>query len=158
MNQTKNLMFTRPQRRRALGALLVLTASAFAPLRVLAAAWNKAAFAAKSVNDGLKAIGAVGHTESDLVELKAPEIAENGAIVPIEVISRVPRTQSVYLLAEKNQYPLAAGFDFLNGAEPFVSTRIKMNESARLTAVVKADGKFYSATREVKVTIGGCGA
>lgn len=158
MNQTKDRMSTRPGRRRTLRALLLLAASALAPLRVFAAAWNKAAFAAKSVNDGLKAIGAAAHTESDLVELKAPEIAENGAIVPIEVTSRVRGTQSIYLLAEKNQYPLAAGFDFLNGAEPFVSTRIKMNESARLTAVVKADGKFYSATREVKVTIGGCGA
>ena len=147
-----------PGRRAALGVLLALTASAFAPLRTFAATWNKLAFSARSVNEGLKAIGAAAHVESGLVELKAPEIAENGAIVPIEVTSRVPGTQSVYLLAEKNQYPLAAGFDFLDGAEPFVSTRIKMNESARLTAVVKADGKFYSATREVKVTIGGCGA
>jgi sulfur-oxidizing protein SoxY len=138
--------------------LLMLAAGAVVPLRALAAAWNKAAFAAKTVGDGLKAVGAAAHSGSELVELKAPEIAENGAIVPIEVISRVPGTQSIYLLAEKNQYPLAATFDFLNGAEPFVSTRIKMNESARLTAVVKADGKFYSAAREVKVTIGGCGA
>ena len=158
MTQSRDRLSTSAGRRRALGALLLLAANAFAPLRALAAAWNTAAFAAKSVSDGLKAIGAAAHTESGLVELKAPEIAENGAIVPIEVTSRVPGTQSIYLLAEKNQYPLAASFDFLNGAEPFVSTRIKLNESARLTAVVKADGKFYSATREVKVTIGGCGA
>lgn len=157
MNQAKDRTPPRA-RRRALATLLVLIAGAMAPLRVLAAVWSNAAFAAKTVSDGLKAIGAAGHSASDLVELKAPEIAENGAIVPIEVLSRVPGTQSIYLLAEKNQYPLAAAFDFLNGAEPFVSTRIKMNESARLTAVVKADGKFYSATREVKVTIGGCGA
>lgn len=145
-------------RRRVLSALLALTATGLAPLRLLAAGWNKVAFEARSIGDGLRAVGAAAAVESGLVELKAPEIAENGAIVPVEISSRVPGTQSIYLFAEKNQYPLAAGFDFLNGAEPFVSTRIKMNESARLIAVIKADGKFYSATREVKVTIGGCGA
>jgi sulfur-oxidizing protein SoxY len=145
-------------RRRILAALLALSATTFAPLRLLAAGWNKVGFEARTVSDGLMAIGASGLAESGLVELKAPEIAENGAIVPIEVASRIAGTQSIYLFVEKNQYPLAAGFDFLNGAEPFVSIRIKMNESARLIAVVKADGKFYRATREVKVTIGGCGA
>ena len=158
MTQAKDRIPPRTGRRRTLATLLLLVASAAAPLRALAAAWNKAAFAAKTVSDGLAAIGAAAHSASDLVELKAPEIAENGAIVPVEVTSRVPGTQSIYLLVGKNQYPLAAVFDFLNGAEPFVSTRIKMNESARLTALVRADGRFYSATREVKVTIGGCGA
>jgi len=147
-----------PARRRALCALLALATTVLAPLRLLAAEWNRVAFEARTLGEGLRAVGAGAPTNSALVELKAPEIAENGAIVPVEVTSRIPGTQSIYLFAEKNQYPFAAGFDFLNGAEPFVSTRIKMNESARLTAVVKAGGKFYSATREVKVTIGGCGA
>jgi sulfur-oxidizing protein SoxY len=145
-------------RRRVLSALLALTTTALVPLRLLAAGWNKVAFEARSIGDGLRAVGAAAAVESGLVELKAPEIAENGAIVPVEISSRVPGTQSIYLFAEKNQYPLAAEFDFLSGAEPFISTRIKMNESARLIAVIKADGKFYSATRQVKVTIGGCGA
>jgi sulfur-oxidizing protein SoxY len=154
----KARLFSSGARRRALRALLALTAIALSPLRLLAAPWNKVAFEARTLGEGFKAIGAGKPAESGLVELKAPEIAENGAIVPIDVTSRVPGTQSIYLFAEKNQYPLAASFDFFDGAEPLVSTRIKMNESARLIAVVKADGKFYSATREVKVTIGGCGA
>lgn len=147
-----------PGRRQLLRVLVALTAAALAPLRLFAAQWNKLAFEARTLGDGLSAIGAGAPSASAQVELKAPEIAENGAIVPVEVASRIPGTQSIYLFADKNQYPLAASFDFLDGAEPFVSTRIKMNESARLTAVVKAGGKFYSATREVKVTIGGCGA
>ncbi len=158
MTREKTFPITCTQRRRALGAFLALTATLLAPLRLLAAGWNRAAFEARTSGDGMKAIGAVTSIESVLVELKTPEIAENGAIVPIEVHSRIPTTQSIYLFAEKNQYPLAAGFDFLDGTEPFVSTRIKMNESGKLTALVKADGKFYRATREVKVTIGGCGA
>jgi sulfur-oxidizing protein SoxY len=150
--------FSFPGRRQALRALVALTAAALAPLQLLAAQWNRLAFEARSFSDGLNAIGAGAPSDSAQVELKAPEIAENGAIVPVEILSRIAGTQSIYLFADKNQYPLAAGFDFLDGAEPFVSTRIKMNESARLTAVVKAGGKFYSATRQVKVTIGGCGA
>jgi len=127
------------------------------PIQLLAAEWNKAAFDAKVLADALKSIGATSATESDQILLKAPEIAENGAIVPVEITSRIPGTQSIYIVADKNPQPLVAIFDIAAGLEPFISTRIKMGESSKVRVLVKAAGKFYVATQEVKVTIGGCG-
>lgn len=147
-----------PARRRFLRNCGTLVVMALAPLRALAAQWNKAAFDARAIDESLKQIGAMSIAESDQVLLKAPEIAENGAIVPLEITSRLPDTRTVYILVEKNPQPLAASFDFADGIEPFIATRIKMNESSRLRIVVKAGGKFYGTVREVKVTIGGCGA
>jgi sulfur-oxidizing protein SoxY len=142
--------------RRLGGLALAATLGMIGPLRALAAEWNKAAFDARAVPDALKALGIPAATESDRIDLKAPEIAENGAIVPLEITSSLPGTQTVYVIAEKNPQPLVAQFD-LTGIEPFISTRIKMGESAKVRVIVKAGGKFYSASREVKVTIGGCG-
>jgi sulfur-oxidizing protein SoxY len=144
-------------RRSVLRTIMFAAIALLAPVRAVAAQWNKAAFDAKVLSDGLTQIGAATVIESEQIDFKAPEIAENGAIVPIEVTSRLAQTQAIYVFADKNQYPLAGSFEFSNGAEPFVATRIKMSESARLTVVVRADGKFYSKAREVKVTIGGCG-
>ena len=127
------------------------------PLQLLAAEWNKAAFDATVLADALKSIGATGAADSDQIQLKAPEIAENGAIVPVEITSRIPGTQTIYVIADKNPQPLVAIFDIAPGLEPFISTRIKMGESSKVRVLVKADGKFYVATQEVKVTIGGCG-
>jgi sulfur-oxidizing protein SoxY len=127
------------------------------PLELLAAEWNKAAFDAKVLAEALKNIGATSATDSDQILLKAPEIAENGAIVPVEITSRIPGTQTIYVIADKNPQPLVAIFDIAPGLEPFISTRIKMGESSKVRVLVKAGGKFYVATQEVKVTIGGCG-
>jgi len=127
------------------------------PIQLLAAEWNKAAFDAKVLAEALKNVGATSATESDQILLKAPEIAENGAIVPVEITSRIPGTQSIYIIADKNPQPLVAIFDITAGMEPFISTRIKMGESSKVRVLVKAAGKFYVATQEVKVTIGGCG-
>lgn len=124
---------------------------------LLAAEWNKAGFEAKALPDALKSIGAGSATESKDIIIKAPEIAENGAVVPIEVTSRIPGGQNISILVEKNPQPLAASFDLENGAQPFVSTRIKMGETSRVRVVVAAGGKYYTAFKEVKVTIGGCG-
>ena len=90
--------------------------------------------------------------------LKAPEIAENGAIVPLEIASQIPGTQAIYILVDKNPQPLTAVFEFASGSEAFVATRIKMSESSKVRIVVRAGGKFYATMREVNVTIGGCGA
>lgn len=144
-------------RRVVLRTLMLLPAVVFAPWRVLAAQWNKAAFDARAIAEALERIGATTASESDQIEFKAPEIAENGAIVPVEIRSHIAGTRSIHLLVEKNQFPLAASFEFLEGAEPFVATRIKMSESARVIVIVNADRKCFSSTREVKVTIGGCG-
>jgi sulfur-oxidizing protein SoxY len=148
-------------RRRFLQVLLAggacVAAVLLAPARLLAAEWNKAAFDARAVDEALKSIGATAIADSADIELKAPEIAENGAIVPVEVVSRIPGTQAVYIVADKNPQPLVAIFGIGDGMEPFVSTRIKMGESSRVRAIVKAGGKYYGTARDVKVTIGGCG-
>lgn len=123
----------------------------------VAAAWNKAGFESKAVADALKNLGATNLIESKDILITAPDIAENGAIVPVAVTSKIPNTQSVSIIAEKNPFPLVSTFDLSSGAESYVSTRLKLGETSNVRAVVKADGKFYTAVKEVKVTIGGCG-
>ena len=128
----------------------VLPASAFAD-------WNKAAFDAKSLNDVVKAMGGAGVEKSGDIAITAPDIAENGAVVPIAVASKIAGTQSIAILVEKNPYALSAQFDIPAGTEANVGTRVKMGQSSNVHAVVKANGKYYVATKEVKVTLGGCG-
>ena len=120
-------------------------------------AWNKAAFEAKSTDEVVKALGGSAVTSSADVVLTAPDIAENGAVVPVGVASRIPNTQAIYVLVEKNPNALAAGFTIPAGTDPNVSTRIKMGQTSNVHAVVKADNKYFVATKEVKVTLGGCG-
>jgi sulfur-oxidizing protein SoxY len=120
-------------------------------------AWNKAAFESKSLDETVKALGGSGPAQSADVGITAPDIAENGAVVPVAVASKIPNTQAIYILVEKNPNALAAGFGIPAGTEPNVSTRIKMGQTSNIHAVVKADNKFYVATKEVKVTLGGCG-
>jgi Predicted secreted protein len=95
--------------------------------------------------------------ESKDISIKAPDIAENGAVVPVEVTSSIAGTTGIAIFAEKNATPLIASFTMSNGAEGYVSTRIKMGQTAMVRAVVTAGGKTYTAAKEVKVTIGGCG-
>ncbi len=123
------------------------------------ATWNKDAFSSKSVNDVVKAFGGANPTTTtDVSWGSTPEIAENGAVVPINVTSRVANTQSIAVLVEKNPNILAAKFDFPAGTDPTVSTRVKIGQSSNVHALIKtADGKYFVATREVKVTLGGCG-
>ncbi len=135
----------------AVGAGLLKTGAA------LAATWNKAGFDSKAVADALKSLGVSNPAESRDIIITAPEIAENGAVVPVAVTSKIPNTQSISIIAEKNPFPLSSTFDFSNGAEAYVSTRLKMGQTSNVRAVVKADGKFFYAVKEVKVTIGGCG-
>lgn len=125
--------------------------------QAVAAAWNKAGFEAKAAGEVLRSLGASGATESRDIIITAPDIAENGAVVPIEVVSRIPNTQSISIIAEKNPFPLAATVEFANGAEPYAYVRIKMGQTAHVRAVVLAGGKFFTAAREVKITVGGCG-
>jgi len=125
--------------------------------RAQQAAWNKAAFEAKTLDDTVKALGGTSSAPSADIAITAPDIAENGAVVPVAVTSKVPNTQGIYILVEKNPSALAAGFTIPAGTEPTVSTRIKMGQTSNVHAVVKADNKFFVATKEVKVTLGGCG-
>jgi sulfur-oxidizing protein SoxY len=136
---------------------VAVAAGLLKPSQVLAAEWNKAAFEARSVTDALKDIGAASPAESKDILIKAPDIAENGAVVPVEVTSKIAGTQSIIIMAEKNNNPMVADFELANGAEGYVSTRIKLANTSPVRVVVKAGGKTYTASKEVKVTIGGCG-
>jgi sulfur-oxidizing protein SoxY len=125
--------------------------------RAWGAPWNKAGFESKALADVMKSLGAAGAAESKDIIITAPEIAENGAVVPVAVTSRLPKTQQISIVAEKNPFPLAATFDISEGGEGYVSARIKMGQTSDVWAVVKADGKYYVARKEVKITVGGCG-
>jgi sulfur-oxidizing protein SoxY len=126
------------------------------PLSVLAA-WNEQAFGAKTAGDALKGIGAGAATPSKDIVIEAPQIAENGAVVPIEISSNLPGTTAIAVVIEKNPFPLAGRFEFKEGALPFVKLNVKMGETSDVRVVAFAGGKQYAATREIKVTIGGCG-
>src|SRR4030095_13286403 len=113
----------------------------------LAAEWNKAAFEAKSLDDTLKALGGSASAQSkDIAFVSTPDIAENGAVVPIGVTSSIPKTESIAILIEKNPNMLAAGVGLPAGTEPSLSTRVKMGQSSNIYALVKADGKYYVAS------------
>jgi sulfur-oxidizing protein SoxY len=124
-----------------------------------AGAWNKAAFDGKTLQEATKAMGAGQMTESAEVRFTSPtpDIAENGAVVPVTVTSGLPKTQQISILVPKNPLVLIASFDLGEGMDPFVSTRIKMGETSDVYALVKADNRFFFAKKEIKVTIGGCG-
>jgi len=123
------------------------------------AEWNKGAFESKTVADALKHLKIATPADTKDIVIRAPDIAENGAVVPIEIQSNIPGTKSMVVLLEKNPFPYAANFDFAQGAAlPFVALRVKMGETSNVRVVVTtADGKFFTAAKEVKVTIGGCG-
>ncbi len=135
---------------------VAVAAGLLTPTFALAGA-PRSAFQAKNLGDALKEMGATGAADSKDITIKAPDIAENGAVVPVEVTSGIAGTTSIAIFAEKNASPLIADFDLMNGAQGFVSTRIKMGQTSLVRAVVKAGGKSYTASKEVKVTIGGCG-
>jgi len=146
------------QRRRDLLKLLSLMAAAgLLPRAGLAEEWNEAAFSAKSVDEVVKLLGGDAPRESDQVTLNGPEIAENGAVVPLEISSKLPNSESIAILIEKNPNTLAASFAIPPGTLPDIQTRVKMNETCNVYALVKSDGKFFYAAKEIKVTLGGCG-
>jgi len=128
--------------------------------RALLAAWPESAFAAEQVDDALKELlGTTAYKADTSVKLKAPDIAENGAVVPVTVLVKpeVKDIDSISIIATGNQTPLVASFKLGEGALGFVSTRIKMAKTATVVAFVKAGDQVMSASKEVKVTIGGCG-
>lgn len=144
---------------RASGALALLAAFGSAllnPGRAFAA-WNKGAFEAKSAADAMKALGIADAAESSQIVIRAPDIAENGAVVPIDVTSNIAGTSAIWVFIEKNPFPYAGGFDVSLGAAPFVHLRVKMGTTSPVRVVVAAGGKNYTTAKEVKVTIGGCG-
>lgn len=138
-------------------AVALLGAGLLRPGRVLAADWNQPAFAATSLGEALKAYGSSPLPDSKEVQIIATEVAENGGNVPVEVLVKLPAVQSIALFVEKNPFPLAASVDMSPGVLPYLKVPLKLAESTRVKAVVRAGGKTYVATREIGVTVGGCG-
>lgn len=137
------------------GALL--GASVLMP-RVALAAWSEKAFRAEDQTTAMnELLGNSPVAESADVTLKAPDIAENGAVVPVTVRTSMANVESISIFVANNPNPLVAEFVVPAGTDANVSTRLRMGKTSQVTAVVKADGKYYSAAKEVKVTIGGCG-
>lgn len=132
-----------------LGALLISGAAR--------AAWPEAAFEAERADDVLAKLGGADAAASDAITITAPDIAENGAVVPISVSTTLPEVTRVSILVASNPLPLTSTYDLAAGSVPYVATRVKMLKTSAVVALVEAGGKTYAATREVKVTIGGCG-
>ena len=139
------------------GLLSLLLSAGFLGLEdVSAEEWNRAAFEGKQPDDVIRVLGGTGARESAEVAILAPEIAENGAVVPLEVISKLDKTESIAIVVEKNPNPLAANFTIPDGTLPDIQTRVKMAQTCKVYALVKANGKFYYAAKEIKITQGGC--
>ena len=147
-----------PKRRDTLRLMAVIGLMASTGLisQAQAAEWNKLAFEGKNLDDVLKAFGGNAAEKSGEVSLNAPDIAENGAVVPVGVSTTLKATE-IAIVVEKNPNALAAHFSLPAGTEPFVTTRVKMGQTSNVLALVKADGKWFVASKEVKVTLGGCG-
>jgi len=146
-----------PRRKVLTSATLLATLTGLGLMPGLAyAARNENAFNAKTVSEALKALG-ITPVESKEVVITSPDIAENGAVVPVTVQSNLPKTEEIYILVEKNPNPMSAVFTIPEGTEASVQTRVKMSQSTNVHALVKAGGKFYTAVKETKVTLGGCG-
>lgn len=136
---------------------MAISAGLLTPKAVMAA-WPKAAFEAKDVDAALNAaLGSASASDSSKIKLKAPDIAENGAVVPITVTSSISGTESISILVPKNASPMTANFNLGANTKGYVSTRIKMGKTSDVVVVVKAGGKLFSTKKQVKVTIGGCG-
>ena len=140
-----------------LGVLGLLAAAGMIKPEMANAAWNQTAFDAKNMDAAFAALNAGKPAESADVVITAPDIAENGAVVPVGVVSNLPKTEQIVIMIEKNPNMVAATFTLPEGTVADVQTRVKMGQTSDVYAVVKADGKFYMAKKEVKVTLGGCG-
>jgi sulfur-oxidizing protein SoxY len=142
---------------RSAAVAALLAGAGMLPARAQSA-WNKAAFEAKSVDDVIKALGIAKPVESKDIVFTAPDIAENGAVVPIAASTALPGVKRIAFLIEKNPTTLAGVFEFTDMVETSISTRIKMAQTCNVYAVaITGDGKVLYASKEVKVTLGGCG-
>ena len=145
------------KRRDFLGVIIAATASALLlPLRAVAAIWNKAAFDSIKLDDAAKNLAINAEIPSKDIEIIAPNRAENGAIVQLEVTSRIPNTEAIAVFVEKNPTALIGNFMFSNGAMPQIVTRIKMAETSDIKIIVKAGDKYYSNAKNVIVLESGC--
>ena len=148
------------ERRVFLHSAIALISSLLIPNKVFSR-WDSNAYNKVDITDSIFSIGVTNpgdlRAASDAIDISVPKIAENGAIVPITVRSKILDTERIFVFAEKNPQPLVSDYIITKGVEPFVASRIKMSETAFVHVIVLAKGTFYRAARQVKVTIGGCG-
>jgi len=145
-------------RRLFLKGSMALLALASLPRTLLAAVWPKDSFDSTSASGALNALlGTDVTTPSDQIAMKVPEIAENGAVVPVSITTSLENVESISIVVNKNPRPLAASFEIPPGTLPKIACRIKMGETSEVMAVVKTSSGVFSTSSEVKVTIGGCG-
>ncbi len=145
-------------RRTALRLLALLGFTALAgKVQAAAPGWPEQAFQQKTDDDALKLLYGKPMEVSDKVTLDVPEIAENGAVVPVSVSTTLPNVTRITILVPENPSALAASYKLADGAMPSVGCRLKMAKTSNVVAVVESDGRLYSASKEVKVTLGGCG-
>ena len=140
----------------AAGAMSIAVSAGLLTPKSVLAAWPKATFESTDLDSAINALGG-NPSDSKKIKLKAPDIAENGAVVPVTITSNIDNTEAISILVAKNGQPLCATFNLGSNTHGYVSTRLKMSKTSDVVAVIKADGKLYSATKQVKVTIGGCG-
>ena len=139
------------------GAAVLGAAAGLSP-QAAQAAWNQAAFEAQSLAAVVRALGGtVAAAESKQVQLQAPEIAENGAVVRVSAASQLPGTTQLTIVVEKNPNALAAVFELPPGTDAHLATNIKMAETSKVYALAKSGDRYYYAAQQVTVTLGGCG-
>lgn len=156
MNQTRRTLLKASMT--ACTVAIAAGAGLLTPRSVLAAAWPKGAFEAKSIADAIKALsGSDATTNSKDIQLEAPDIAENGAVVSITVKSKLPKTEQISVLVPENSTPLCASYLMTEDLESYITGRVKMRKTSDVVAVVKAGGKLLTTKKPVKVTLGGCG-
>jgi len=140
----------------AAGAMGIAVSAGLLTPKAVFAAWPKSTFENRKVDGVIDALGGKARS-SKKIKIKAPDIAENGAVVPVSVTSSLKGTEAISILVAKNGQPLSAIFNMGSKTQGYISTRLKMGKTSDVIAVVKAGGKMYSAKKQVKVTIGGCG-
>lgn len=135
----------------------MFTLIALTPLKLWAAIWNKSAFDSVKINEVTQHLNIDAEIPSQDIMIVAPDRAENGAIVQVEVQSKIANTEAIAIFVEHNPTPLIANFMFSNGAEPFVITRIKMAETSDLKVIVKAGTQYFTNSKNITVLENGCG-
>ncbi len=148
------------RRKVTMGAAAALAGSFLAGMLrpgTLLAAWNQQAFDAKNLRDALQGLGMNAAAQSKDIAIDAPDFAENGAFVPVQITSRIPGTQSIAIFVDRNPWPYIARFEFAQDALPFVALRLRVAETSPVRVVVRAGGSNYVSMKDVSVVAGGCG-
>jgi sulfur-oxidizing protein SoxY len=142
----------------AAGSVAVAVGAGLLTPQAVLAAWPKAAFDAKNMDEALNALlGSKQSSPSSDIQVEAPDIAENGAVVSVTVKTSIPNAEQISIMVPENTSPLAASYILADSTEGFVTGRIKMRKTSDVIAIVKAGNKLHTAKKSVKVTLGGCG-